>query len=114
MSEIKDFVPLTSLLIAAERAIETERPNRLFEDPFARMLAGSEAFALLQPEQNIVTMATNLRRDTLSEKEESWGWDLVRGSVPRTKAINSTISPVFFRSLFPLQKRPLTNCQSES
>ncbi len=58
--------------------------------------------------------ATNLRRDTLSEKESSWGWDLVRGTLPRTKAINSTISPVFFRSLFPLQKRPLTNCQSES
>ena len=59
-------------------------------------------------------MATNLRRDTLSENESSWRGGLFRGSMPRTKAINSTISPLFFRSLFLLQKLPLTNCPSES
>jgi methyltransferase (TIGR00027 family) len=54
MSEIQNFVPFTSLLIAAERAIETERENSLFKDPFARQLAGEETFALLDPEKNIV------------------------------------------------------------
>ena len=54
MSEIKDFVCLTSQLMAARRAIETKRPDRLFEDPFATKLAGAEAFALLEPDKNIV------------------------------------------------------------
>ncbi len=49
MSEIKDFVPRTSLFMAGIRAIETERPDRLFEDPFAAKLAGVEILALLEP-----------------------------------------------------------------
>ncbi|MEO1376690.1 MAG: SAM-dependent methyltransferase [Cyanobacteria bacterium J06635_10] len=55
MSEIQDFVSFTSQLIAAQRAIETQRADRLFEDPFAAKLAGTEAFTLLQPEKNIVS-----------------------------------------------------------
>ena len=55
MSEIKKFVPFTSLLIAAERAIETERENSLFKDPYARKLAGEEAFLALDPKKNIVS-----------------------------------------------------------
>ncbi|MGL6339789.1 MAG: SAM-dependent methyltransferase [Waterburya sp.] len=42
MSENQDFVSRTSLYIAAMRAFETERSDRLFEDPFAADLAGSE------------------------------------------------------------------------
>jgi methyltransferase (TIGR00027 family) len=44
-------VALTSLWIAARRAIESERPDRLFADPFARTLAGDEGFAVLAASQ---------------------------------------------------------------
>lgn len=40
-------VALTSLWVAAWRAAETERPDALFQDPFARELAGPEGFAVL-------------------------------------------------------------------
>ena len=37
-------VALTSLWVAAWRAVESERPDALFHDPFARTLAGPEGF----------------------------------------------------------------------
>ena len=37
-------VALTSLWVAAWRAAESERPDALFHDPFARTLAGPEGF----------------------------------------------------------------------
>ncbi len=40
-------VGATSLLTAAARALETERPGGLLSDPLARVLAGSEGFELL-------------------------------------------------------------------
>jgi methyltransferase (TIGR00027 family) len=40
-------VALTSLWVAAWRAAESERPDALFHDPFARRLAGPEGFAVL-------------------------------------------------------------------
>jgi methyltransferase (TIGR00027 family) len=40
-------VGATSLLTAAARALETERPDGLLSDPLARVLAGSEGFELL-------------------------------------------------------------------
>jgi methyltransferase (TIGR00027 family) len=40
-------VALTSLWVAAWRAAESERPDALFHDPFARALAGPEGFAVL-------------------------------------------------------------------
>jgi O-methyltransferase involved in polyketide biosynthesis len=46
MSEIQDFVSRTILVIAAKRAIETERPDGLFEDPFAAKFAAAEILAL--------------------------------------------------------------------
>ncbi|GBF78989.1 SAM-dependent methyltransferase [Aphanothece sacrum] len=55
MSEIKKLVSLTSLFMAAGRAIENEREDRLFEDPFARQLAGEETFELLKRDKDIVT-----------------------------------------------------------
>lgn len=39
-------VGLTSRWVAASRAYETERPNGLFQDPFARALAGEAGFAM--------------------------------------------------------------------
>ena len=41
-------VALTSLWVAAWRAVESERPDALFQDPFARTLAGPEGFAVLE------------------------------------------------------------------
>ena len=40
-------VGLTSLWVAAMRAVETERPDGLFRDPFARRLAGEAGFTAL-------------------------------------------------------------------
>src|SRR5918997_3953174 len=42
-----DPVGLTSRWVAAARARESERPSRLFDDPLAAALAGSEGFAWL-------------------------------------------------------------------
>ena len=53
--------------------------------------------------------ATNLRRDTLSDK----GGSLVRGIMSRTSS-NSTISTQLFSPLFPAQKPLLTNSHSGS
>ncbi|HUM10147.1 MAG TPA: SAM-dependent methyltransferase [Myxococcaceae bacterium] len=41
-------VALTSLWAAALRAVESERPDALFHDPFARTLAGPEGFEVLE------------------------------------------------------------------
>jgi methyltransferase (TIGR00027 family) len=49
MTKIKDFVSRTSLYIAGMRALETERSDRLFEDPFAASLAGNEILTSLEP-----------------------------------------------------------------
>lgn len=42
-----DAVALTSRWMAAARAVESRRPDRLFDDPFAEALAGDEGFAML-------------------------------------------------------------------
>jgi methyltransferase (TIGR00027 family) len=44
---MKDPVATTALLVAAIRAEESERSDRLFADPFARDLAGEEGLATL-------------------------------------------------------------------
>ncbi|MDJ0718682.1 MAG: SAM-dependent methyltransferase [Prochloraceae cyanobacterium] len=44
----EQFVPFTARLMAAIRAKETERADRLFVDPFAAKLAGEEAFTVLE------------------------------------------------------------------
>jgi methyltransferase (TIGR00027 family) len=51
-------VGLTARWVAANRALETEAPNRLFIDPYARALAGEEGFALLAAGQKAYTWAT--------------------------------------------------------
>jgi methyltransferase (TIGR00027 family) len=45
---IKDPISLTARLTAAARARESLRPDRLFDDPLAAALAGSEGFALME------------------------------------------------------------------
>lgn len=49
MSDIIDSIGLTSRIMAAVRAIETQRPERLFEDPLAAQLAGDEMVASIAP-----------------------------------------------------------------
>jgi len=41
-------VGLTSRWVAAARALESERSDRLFLDPYARFLAGDEGFAIME------------------------------------------------------------------
>jgi O-methyltransferase involved in polyketide biosynthesis len=43
---IQSDVAKTAIVMAAKRAIETERPDRLFDDPFAASLAGDAAIVL--------------------------------------------------------------------
>src|SRR5262245_57137826 len=47
LAPMKDPVASTALLVAALRAEESERDDRLFDDPFARDLAGDEGRAAL-------------------------------------------------------------------
>lgn len=49
MSEIKDAVGFSSRIMAAVRAIETQRPDRLIEDPLAALLAGEETIVQTTP-----------------------------------------------------------------
>ncbi len=49
MSEIKDLVSLSSRMMAAVRAIETQRPDGLFKDPLAALLAGEDIIAEITP-----------------------------------------------------------------
>lgn len=49
MPEIKDAVASSSRIMAAVRAIESQRPDRLFEDPLAAQLAGDEIIASVAP-----------------------------------------------------------------
>jgi methyltransferase (TIGR00027 family) len=41
-------VGLTSLWVAASRAVESQRPDALFRDPFAETLAGREGLGVLE------------------------------------------------------------------
>jgi O-methyltransferase involved in polyketide biosynthesis len=53
MSEFKDAVASSARIMAAVRAIESQRPDRLFEDSLAAQLAG---------EETIATVATSSQR----------------------------------------------------
>ncbi|WP_424101177.1 SAM-dependent methyltransferase [Moorena producens] len=66
----EQFVPFTARLMAAIRAKETTRSDRLFNDPFAAKLAGEEAFAVLEQklkveDQAYVVVRTRLFDDFL-------------------------------------------------
>ncbi len=49
MPEIKDLVSRSSRMMAAVRAIETQRPDALFKDPLAVKLAGDDIIAEIAP-----------------------------------------------------------------
>lgn len=49
MSELQDIVSRSSQFMAAVRALETKRPDRLFDDPYAERLAGAEIIAQVKP-----------------------------------------------------------------
>ena len=49
MIEIQDKVGLTSRYMAAVRAVENKRPDRLFSDPFAQKLAGEKIMSEITP-----------------------------------------------------------------
>jgi methyltransferase (TIGR00027 family) len=64
------FVPFTAQMMAAMRARETSREDRLFNDPFAAILAGEEAFQrvdlqLTSQDQNYVAVRTRFFDDFL-------------------------------------------------
>lgn len=76
--EPKTFIPLTARLTAAMRARETDRCDRLFNDPFATQLAGADAFAFLaqriKPEEEgrpYVVVRTRFFDDFLLAKQAS-------------------------------------------
>ena len=52
MPEIKDAVASSSRIMAAVRAIESQRSDRLFEDPLAAQLAGDRTIAKVAPAAN--------------------------------------------------------------
>lgn len=49
-------IALTALWVAARRSIESERPDALFHDPFARTLAGAEGFAVLEAARAVTSV----------------------------------------------------------
>ena len=49
MAEIQDKVSLTSQYMAAVRAVENKRADRLFSDPFAQKLAGEKIMSEIAP-----------------------------------------------------------------
>jgi methyltransferase (TIGR00027 family) len=69
--DFDQFVPFTARMMAALRARETNRCDRLFEDPFAAELAGKEAFEridqqLTARDQAYVAVRTRFFDDFLS------------------------------------------------
>lgn len=59
----------TALLIAAFRALESERPDALFKDPLARVLAGERGFAIAaaHPQGYVTAWMTALRTVIIDE-----------------------------------------------
>jgi methyltransferase (TIGR00027 family) len=68
------FVPFTARMMAAMRARETSREDRLFNDPFAEQLAGEEAFQrvdlqLTSQDQAYVAVRTRFFDDFLTSSQ---------------------------------------------
>ncbi len=51
----------TALLTAAARALEDERPDRLFADPYSKLLAGKEGLKLLEEFNEAFTLVEAIR-----------------------------------------------------
>ena len=77
-SRAMDGVGLTSLWVAAMRAIETERPDGMISDPFARALAGEKGFDVMSredppgvPRPPVIAVRTRYFDDTIRAALES-------------------------------------------
>ncbi|MEI2577337.1 class I SAM-dependent methyltransferase [Scytonema sp. PRP1] len=77
---IQSDVCRTAVVMAAKRAIETERPDRLFDDPFAAQLAGDAAI--------------NLQKEWLSKTQDSASLLKVQFVAVRTKYFDDFIMEV--------------------
>ena len=73
-----DGVGLTSLWVAAMRAVETERPDAMISDPFARALAGEKGFDVMSrgdppgvPRPPVIAVRTRYFDDTVQASLES-------------------------------------------
>jgi methyltransferase (TIGR00027 family) len=79
--DIKTSVGSTAVMVAAARAIETEQPDALIHDPYARLLvnnAGSEILweAMLDPE--VVAKMEALDAESAAQLEHMRGYQAVR------------------------------------
>ena len=94
MPEIKDLVSLSSRMMAAVRAIETQRPDALFKDPLAVKLAGDELIAEMAPSVQeyedkgmpIVTVRTRFFDDFLMNEAASIRQVVILGAGMDTRA----------------------------
>ena len=101
MSEIKDFVGSTSRMMAAVRAIETQRADRLFEDPLAAQLAGDEMIAEVIPKVKeyenrgtpVVAVRTRFFDDFLMSVARSIRQVVILGAGMDTRAFRLTWHP---------------------
>ena len=85
------FIPFSARLMAAIRAKETERPNRLFNDPFAHLLAGEEAFTFLEqqltePERTYLEVRTRFFDDFLLDASANLNQVVILDSGMDTRA----------------------------
>jgi O-methyltransferase involved in polyketide biosynthesis len=70
MSKAREAVARTGLLVAAIRAVESTRDDRLFDDPFADKLAGDTGRQLLE-----AAMAETGERSTVQIVVRTRFWD---------------------------------------
>lgn len=85
------FVPFSARLMAAMRAKETERQDRLFNDPFAHRLAGEEAFTFLEQQEKeqdlaYVAVRTHFFDDFLLDARPKINQIVILGSGMDTRA----------------------------
>lgn len=78
------FVNDSAMMIAYERDLETQREGSLFNDPFARVLAGDKGKKL---SETFGSYATGFGFDGWAEFHKTW-------TVVRTKFIDDTIVPL--------------------
>ena len=94
MSGLQDIVSRSSQFMAAVRALETKRPDRLFEDPLAARLAGSEIIAQVEPMlkgsdergQPLVAVRTRFFDDFLVSSASEVGQIVILGAGMDTRA----------------------------
>lgn len=92
------FVPFTARLMAAMRAKETEKTDRLFNDPFAHCLAGKEAFTFLdqklkEQDRAYVAIRTRFFDDFLLTQSEKANQIVILASGMDTRAYRLPWSP---------------------